>query len=144
MKFLGHPIHMMLIHFPSALFPMDFVCSVIAHFTGNNSFTDAAFFAMCGGVLLGFAAIVTGAVDLLGVVNKQPDAVKRTLLHGGINSTVVIAYSVIAFMAYSQYPSLQPDSLAMIIGKGALVAFLLGGNYLGGNLVLKDRIGIVK
>ena len=144
MKFLGHPIHVMLIHFPSALFPMDLVCSLIGYYSGDTSFATASFYAMCGGVLLGFLAIVTGTIDLIAVLNKRKEAVKRTLLHGLINTTVVCAYSVFAFIAFNKYPEIVPDSLATIIMKGVLVAFMLAGNYFGGSLVLEYGIGVQK
>lgn len=142
MKIFGHPIHVMLIHFPSALLPMDLVCAILALCTGNQSFTDASFFAMAGGVIFGALAIVTGAFDLIGVSENKPLALKKALVHGGINATVIIAYSVLAFIAYKNYPVLPQDTLAAIILKGALVTFMIVGNYLGGSLVLKHGVGL--
>jgi len=142
MKIFGHPVHVMLIHFPSALFPMDLVCSIIAYAFGITSFVDASFYAMAGGVILGSMAILAGATDLLGVAKEKPRLVVKVLIHGSINTTVVIGYSVIAFIAYKNYPQLLPDSLVMIAVKGALVTFLFVGNYFGGNLVLKEKIGV--
>ena len=133
---------MMLIHFPSALFPMDLVCSVIAYTSGINTFAHASFYAMTGGVVLGFMAILAGAAALLGVSKSKPNLVVKVLIHGSINATVVIAYSVIAFIAYKHYPQLLPDSLLTIVLKGILVTFMIIGNYFGGNLVLKEKIGV--
>ena len=142
MKILGHPVHIMLIHFPSALLPMDLVCSIIAQYTGDQSFADASFFAMAGGVLFGFLAIITGAYDLIGVAENKPLALRKALIHGGINATVIIGYSVLAFRAYKTFPDLSPDSLALLIIKGGLVTFMIAGNYLGGSLILKHRVGL--
>jgi uncharacterized membrane protein len=142
MKIFGHPVHMMLIHFPSALFPMDFICAGLAFYTGNPSFTDAAFFALAGGVVLGALAIITGAFDLIGIAENKPMSVKKALIHGGINTTVVIGYSVLAFQAYKSFPDLVPDNTAVLIVKGCLVTFMLAGNYIGGSLILKDRIAV--
>ncbi|HEY5747578.1 MAG TPA: DUF2231 domain-containing protein [Chryseolinea sp.] len=142
MKIFGHPVHVMLIHFPSALFPMDLVCSIIAYSYGINSFALASFYAMAGGVVLGGMAILAGGADLLGISKDKPQLVVKVLIHGSINTTVVIGYSVIAFMAYKNYPQLLPDSLLMMALKGTLVTFMIVGNYFGGNLVLKEKIGI--
>lgn len=142
MKIFGHPVHIMLIHFPSALFPMDLACSIIAHTYGITSFVYASFYAMAGGVVLGFMAILAGATDLLGISKEKPQLVVKVLIHGSINATVVIAYSVIAFIAYKHYPQLLPDALLTIVLKGALVTFMIIGNYFGGNLVLKEKIGV--
>jgi uncharacterized membrane protein len=142
MKIFGHPVHLMLVHFPSALFPMDLACSIIAYVYGITSFVNASFYAMAGGVVLGFMAILAGAADLLGIAKDKPQLVVKVLIHGSINTTVVIGYSVIAFIAYKNYPQLLPDSLLMMVVKGALVTFMIVGNYFGGNLVLKEKIGV--
>lgn len=142
MKILGHPIHVMLIHFPAALFPMDFTCSVIGYFTNGFSFVQASFYAMIGGALLGCSAIITGTFDLLNMINEKPTVVKKTLLHGGINGTVIIVYIVLAYIAFKRYPQLEPDGIAKLILKGGLITFMIFGNYLGGSLILKDKIGI--
>lgn len=144
MKVFGHPLHIILIHFPSALFPMDFVCSFLGFYTGNISFVSTSFYAMAGGVALGALAIIAGVADLITVVKDKPTAVKKVLIHGSINTVVIIAYSVLAYIAYKQYPQLTADSLSKIIIKGCLVTFMIVGNYIGGSLILKDKIGIEK
>ena len=142
MKILGHPIHIMLIHFPSALLPMDFACSALGYYTGNSSFTDASFFAMAGAVLFGCLAIITGTFDLVGLIEGKPLALKKALIHGGINATVIIAYSVLAFRAWKQFPELTQDGIGLLVLKGCLVTFMIVGNYLGGSLILKHKVGL--
>lgn len=144
MKLFGHPLHIMLIHFPSALFPMDFVCSCLGFYYGNLSFVNAAFYAIMGGVALGVIAIIAGAFDLIAVAKDKPTAVKKVLIHGAINTSVIIAYSLLAYIAFKQYPHLETDSLSKIIFKGGLVTFMIVGNYIGGSLILKNKIGIEK
>ncbi|MCW3107349.1 MAG: hypothetical protein JWQ09_1855 [Segetibacter sp.] len=141
MKFLGHPVHLMLIHFPAALFPMELVCYFIFYKTGNASFSNASFYAMCGGVLLGWLAILTGAIDLIRIKNNGILQAKA-LIHGFINSTVVITYSVLAYILYRYYPNLPLATITMLAIKVALNILMLAGNYLGGNLVLKYKIGV--
>ncbi len=142
MKILGHPIHIMLIHFPSALLPMDLVCSALGYYTGNSSFTDASFFAMAGAVLFGCLAVITGTFDLVGLIDGKPLALKKALIHGGINATVIIAYSILAFRAWKQFPELTQDGIGLLMLKGCLITFMIAGNYLGGSLILKHRIGL--
>jgi len=142
MKILGHPLHVILIHFPSALFPMDFVFAVLAIYTGNNTFNDSAFYVSVAGMLAGWLAVITGAIDLAGVAKNKPASLNKALLHGGINSTVLIAYTVLAFLSYKHYPELSDDSELKLIVKGLLIILLLVGNYFGGSLILKDKVGI--
>jgi hypothetical protein len=49
---------------------------------------------------------------------------------------------VIAFSAYKDFPNLESDGVAVLIVKGALVTFMMAGNYLGGSLILRHRVGL--
>jgi uncharacterized membrane protein len=144
MKLFGHPLHLMLIHFPSALFPMDLVCSFIAFYYPNPSFTSASFYAMIGGTFLACLAVITGTFDLIGVTQHKPEAVKKALVHGGINTCVLIGYSVLCYIAFQKYPDLAPDGMSNLLIKSFLVLFMFAGNYLGGSLILKDKVGVEK
>jgi uncharacterized membrane protein len=117
---------------------MDLVCSIFARYYGNG-LSMASFYAMLGGAMLGALAIITGALDMLPISNRRPELVKKMLLHGGINSLVVIVYSLLAYLAYRKFPDITPDGWPVIITKGCLVLFMFGGNYIGGSLILKDK-----
>ncbi len=141
MKLFGHPVHVVLIHFPSALFPMDFACALIAIYTSNTSFNDSAFYAATGGVLTGWLAAMTGLLDLAGVAKDKPRSLNKALLHGGLNATVLLGYTVLTFLTFKHYPKLANDSILKLAVKGILIVLLLVGNYFGGSLILKDKIG---
>ena len=121
---------------------MDLICSLLGYYSGGSSFTDAAFFALAGGVLLGGLAIIAGVFDLAIVAEQQPLSVKKALIHGGINTAVVIVYSILAFRAYQQFPNLVQDGTPILILKGCLITFMMAGNYIGGSLILKDSVGV--
>jgi len=142
MKIFGHPVHVMLIHFPSALFPMDLACSFLAVYTGNSSFNDSAFYAASIGVMAGWLALITGAIDLLGVAKHKPRSLNKALLHGTINSTVLIGYTLLVFLSYKHYPELGNDSALTVSIKTTLILLLFLGNYFGGSLILKDGVGL--
>ena len=89
MKLLGHPIHLMLIHFPAALFPMELVCYYIYYTNHDTSFSYTSFYAMIGGVILGSLSIITGAIDLIGIKDNGGLQAKA-LIHGSVNTTVVL------------------------------------------------------
>jgi uncharacterized membrane protein len=140
MKLFGHPVHMMLLHFPAALLPMEMVCYGILFFTGDKHFALPAFYAMSGGIVLGWLAIITGATDLLAIPRSKADVIKRALLHGSINTIVLTGYSVFWYIGLSKH-DIYSTSIAVLIIKLALITLLFVGNYFGGNLVLKDKIG---
>jgi uncharacterized membrane protein len=144
MKIFGHPLHIMLIHFPSALFPMDLVCSLAGYYKEDTSFVSASFYAICGGVVLGWLAVITGVIDLVGILKNKPGSIKKAIIHGSINTTVLTGYTLLGLMAFKKYPELVADGPGKLFIKAALVAILIIGNYIGGSLILKDKIAVEK
>ncbi len=143
MKLFGHPVHVMLIHFPAALFPMELICYFIFYKTGNPSFANAAYYAMFGGTVLGWFSVITGAIDLIRI--KDNEALKaKALVHGAVNTTVVVSYSIFTMILYNNYPNLPEATSILLVIKAAVNALMIVGNYLGGNLVLKDKIGVLQ
>lgn len=140
MKIFGHPIHLMLIHFPSALFPMDVVCSVFCYSTGNDAFYVASFYAMVGGVVSGWVAAIAGMLDLGSIAKDKPSSLKKALIHGGINSVVLIAYSIVALFTYKFLPGHTPHFAMLTVFKISLVMLMIAGNFIGGDLILKDKV----
>lgn len=144
MKLFGHPIHVMLIHFPAALLPMDFVCALLGNWLQLPGLTEAGHYAAFGGISLGAAAIVTGIFDLVEVSQEHASALNKALIHGGINSVALIGYLLAMVPAWNAYPEIGTDSIWILIAKGLLVVFMLFGNYLGGSLVVEHGVGQVQ
>ena len=142
MKFLGHPVHMMVVHFPTALIPMDFILNTIGYCWQDGSFDMAAFYCLVAGVTFGWIAVVFGAGDLLTINTQKEGALKAALVHGTINTIVLIGCSVIAWVQWKKYPLIETPSLSWLGVRATLVAVLLIGNYVGGNLVLKHKVGV--
>jgi uncharacterized membrane protein len=141
MKILGHPVHLVLVHFPTALLPMDLVCSILNVLWHREGLSEAAFFAAAGGVVTGWLAITTGLLDLVKVASDKPKSLRKALIHGTLNSCALIGYTVFALLDYLSYPDLQENSIGILISKAALVMIMFVGNYYGGSLVLKDGVG---
>jgi len=140
MKFFKHPLHVMLIHFPTALLPMDLVLSYLFYTTGNESYGSAAYYCLLGGVGLGLLSGITGLIDLVMIKNKT--AMGAALVHGGINLTAILVFSVFAYKGWKAYPQILTPTMTVIIVKLLTVLFMLIGNYLGGRLILKHHIAI--
>jgi uncharacterized membrane protein len=137
-----HPLHIMLIHFPSALLPMDVVCYAIYYFTADTSFAFASFYALAGAVLTGWLSIVFGTLDLISITPDKGEVMKQALLHGGINITIIIIYTVITYSVYKGFPQMPAASMTILVIKAFLVTCMVIGNYIGGSLILKHKIGI--
>lgn len=132
----------MLIHFPSALLPMEFVCYGFHYYTKDASFLFAAFYALAGAVGIGWIAIVAGIWDATRIRPEKAEAIAKAVTHGAINLSVIVAYTVLAYIAYKKYPLLPGATLTLLAFKGLLILTLVVGNYLGGSLILKNKIAV--
>lgn len=142
MKFFGHPLHVMVIHFPVGLLPMDLLLSFLGYYFGNASFLAAACYSLIGGVATGYVALVTGLLDLAAIPKKENQAIGAGLQHGFVNGLVILVYSIFAYKAWHALPHFEQPSLPMLLLKLLLVLSLFVGNFLGGNLIYKHRVGL--
>jgi len=141
MKFFGHPLHPLFVHFPTALLPMDFVMSLIYYSNNDSSFALASFYCLAGGTLTGFVSILTGLADLLIIPKKNKEARATGLYHGFINAVVILVFTVLTYQAWQYYPH-TTSSVGILLVKGILIFTLFAGNYLGGRLIYKHHIGL--
>jgi uncharacterized membrane protein len=130
---------MMLVHFPSALFPVSLLADFIAIYSGDNSFYTFSFYALAAGTGFGWIALVFGLIDLL-KISSDHKAFNKALLHGGLNFLWLITFSVLTGLKLKSYPAIE-FSLSEIIIKSIVVSGLIFSNFLGGELVLRFGIG---
>ena len=142
MKLNYHPHHLILVHFPAALLPMDLACAALGWYTHNPTFTAAAYYALAGGVGAGWLAVAFGFMDLIQIPPERGAAQRTALWHGSINTAVLLGYSVLFFLQWRQ-PALVPATVPLLLGKTGLLLALVAGNYLGAQLVLKYRLGTI-
>jgi uncharacterized membrane protein len=140
MKIFKHPLHVMLIHFPTALLPMDLVLSYLFYRTGDANFGAAAFFCLVGGVGMGVLSAISGLFDL--IIIKDKTVMAAALVHGGINLTAILVFSVFAYKGWNLYPQIQTPTITIMALKLILVLFIFVGNFLGGKLIFKHHIAI--
>jgi uncharacterized membrane protein len=143
MKLDYHPPHLILIHFPSALFPMDLLYAGLGFYLQEPAFNFAAFYALAGGVAIGWLAVVFGLIDLVRIPKEKPVAQRTGLIHGSVNTLVLSGYTVLFFMQW-QAPEITYATVPLLLVKALLVVLLIGGNYLGAQMVLKYKIGTIK
>lgn len=139
-----HPLHLMLVHFPVALIPMDLCCSLLAIKTGNETFLFAGFYALVGAVFLGWAAVITGTIDLItwksNDKKEDQEVLMKGVIHGALQITVIMIYSGLTFLQWQDYPYLEVPVKVVVVTKAILIAGMFAGNYFGGELVLKHLI----
>lgn len=85
----GHPLHPMLVVAPAALLPFGCVMDAMHHATGKQSYADAAYYSLVGGLLGGLAAGTAGAMDYLTI--ERNTEVKRTAnVHALLNTGALL------------------------------------------------------
>ena len=135
-KFLGHPVHQMLIVFPLGLLATGVIFDLIALGGGGETMAVVAYWMIAAGIVGGALAAPFGWVDWL-AIPRGTRAKSVGLWHGGGN-VIVLALFIASWLLRRDMPE-RPDGLALILSfAGAGLALLTG--WLGGELV--DRLGI--
>ena len=133
-KFLGHPIHQMLIPLPLGVLAMAFLFDLLALFTKSEGPRVAAWYMIAGGVISGLVAAVFGLIDYL-AIPRGTRARRVGAVHGIGNVIVVVLFAASWLLRFD-----DPGALDWIAFTLAGAGFLLAGvtGWLGGELV--DRL----
>jgi uncharacterized membrane protein len=134
----AHPIHLIVIHFPSALLVMDSVFAAISSYKQDETFAYAAYYCLIAGVVGGWAAIVSGMYDLFKYLLQPAHSGSRIgLIHAGMQTFMVLGFTIILSLEYNHQAYLyHPPSWIWLI-KGLLMVSMAIGNYFGGELLLR-------
>jgi uncharacterized membrane protein len=135
-KFLGHPIHPMLIVFPLGLLATAVAFDIVGLSTGDGSWFGISFWMIAAGIIGGLLAAVFGLVDWWAIPSGT--RAKRIGLWHGVGNVVVVLLFITSWFIRRPAPS-QPSTGALVLGFVAVVLALVTG-WLGGELV--DRLGV--
>jgi uncharacterized membrane protein len=135
MRLFGHPLHIMLIHFPVALWPAHAALHFFAGVLPAGVSAVAGFWLLAAGVGLGWLAALCGAADLLALDReKDPRQFNAALLHALFNGSTLLGFTVLFALEYARYPAIAHGH-AFLFPEAALLALLFVGNYFGGAVV---------
>ena len=136
----GHPIHIMLIHFPIAFLTLSALLDIFSIIYKNTHLAELAFYSLILGTTSAIFAAGFGAMDLIKIKNDQA-ILRKALLHGGLNVLWLMIFSVIAGIQLKQFPEINILNNWVIILKTLIVVGLFYTNFLGGELVLHYGVG---
>lgn len=140
-RLFGHPIHPMLVHFPTALFSAGFLFDGVGIFLEEPTLFSASFYSIILGLLGGLAAALVGFIDYIKLGDK-PEAFQKASWHAGIQFLVLVSFAIIAGVKFQAYPDLPPPFVWQLSFEGLAITAMLVGNYLGGELVFTHKVGI--
>lgn len=135
-KFLGHPLHPMLIVFPVGLFVTAVILDIVWLSAGNPRFADASFIMISAGIIGAVAAAIAGYLDWRWIpANTRARVVG---LYHGVGNVFVLAFFAISWYLRSGLPAAPPTSALVWSFIGIATACVTA--WLGGELV--DRLGV--
>jgi uncharacterized membrane protein len=136
-KFLGHPVHQMLIPIPAGLFIVGAVLDIVDTFAEAPWIPIVSFWNLSLGIVFGLFAAIFGLIDW----SKIPERTraKRVGAMHGLGNVVAVALFIIAVWSRRNNENYAAGTLALTL---EIVAFAILGvtAWLGGELV--DRLGI--
>lgn len=135
-RFLGHPVHQMLVVFPLGLLGGAVVFDLIHQATQAPEMAIVAYWMMVSGILSGLVAAPFGWIDWSGIP-AGTRAKSVGLAHGGGNVLVLLLF-VLSWWLRRDTPS--APALAAVAAGVAGVLLSLVTAWLGGELV--DRLGV--
>lgn len=136
-KFLGHPVHPMLIVFPLGLLATAVIFDVIQLITRNSAFSIAAYWMIAAGLIGGLIAAPFGFIDWSALPSNSR-ARFIGIIHG-IGNVLVLGLFFWSWILRS--PDIEPRVLAMALSfAGAGLALVTA--WLGGELVNRLGVGV--
>jgi uncharacterized membrane protein len=139
-KLFRHPIHIMLVHFPSALFPTSFLFAFLGFAIEDESLALVSFYTLLVGFMGGIFAAIFGAIDYLRLPSIH-HTWKKASLHALLNIIWLFVFGILIAVKWWLFP------LTLIAGPieislfGFCVLGMFYSNYLGGELVLRHKLG---
>lgn len=136
MKFLGHPVHQMLVVFPLGLLATAVIFDLIYLAGGGMTMAVVSYWMIGAGIIGGVIAAPFGWIDWFGIPSGT--RAKSVGLWHGIGNVIVMLLFVCSWFMRRELPE-APHVLALMFSFiGAGLALLTA--WLGGELV--DRLGI--
>lgn len=137
-KFLGHPLHQMLVVFPLGLFAAAVGFDLAALWRHDASLFVTAFQLIRAGLVLAAIAAVFGYIDWR-AIPANTRARQVGALHA-VGNVIVLVLFAVSWSLRRDDPAV-PSTVAWVL---SLAAFALAGvtGWLGGELVDRHRIGV--
>ncbi|MEP4093341.1 DUF2231 domain-containing protein [Reichenbachiella sp.] len=138
-----HPVHVVLVHFPSALYPFSLVMDSLGIYQSNLSFSASAYYALLFAFLSSLLAALFGIIDYL-KIQAESTAFRTASIHGALNVLWMFGFAVAIKLRYNHFNADEQPSMIYIFTLTVLVIGMAFSNHLGGDLVFRHRIGAKK
>ena len=137
-RFMGHPIHPMLVPLPIAFFIGAFLADLAYLRTGNPFWADGAFWLLAAGLVGGALAALAGFTDFVG--DRRIRNLSDAWLHMLGNVTVVVIELVNLVLRLGDHAAAVASPGVYLSGAAFLLLDFTG--WKGGELVFRRRVGV--
>ncbi|MGH6648257.1 DUF2231 domain-containing protein [Aquabacterium sp.] len=137
-KFLGHPIHQMLIVFPLGLLGASVFFDLAYRMLHIQALAEVAYWTQVGGLIGGVVAAPFGLIDWM-AIPKGTRAKAIGALHGGTNVLVLLLFLASCLLRHEAEGHVSTVATALAIGG---LAFSMVSAWLGGELVSRLGVGV--
>ena len=137
-RFLGHPVHPMLIVFPLGLLATAVIFDIIAMLRGAAYLFSASYYMIVAGIIGGLISAVFGAIDWLAI--PRATRASRIGLWHGIGNVIVVLLFIFSWYSRRVSPDNPPEAALAFSFIGILIALVTG--WLGGELVGRLGVGV--
>jgi uncharacterized membrane protein len=143
-KWLGHPLHPVLVHIPAGLWPASLIFDVLTRAgVGGNVFVRLSFFGITLGLAVALLSIPSGLFDWSEIKKEKP-AWKIGLWHMALNLVVTALFAANFGLRINDFQTARavgnPPLMLSLIGVGLLFI----SSYLGGRMVYDQGISVAR
>jgi uncharacterized membrane protein len=142
LRFLGHPLHPALVHFPMGLLPLSVLADLLVFWTKQTFWEQFSFWILAAGLAAAVPTLLTGFLDFLAIPEQEEPAARTAQTHMMVILSALTSFGLSLFFRLE--PSVSNQKVwAFCLSLLGLILLLWGG-WLGGELVFKHGIGRVE
>ena len=143
-KWLGHPLHPILVHVPMAMWPGALIFDLLSKWQiGGNAMVRLSFCAIVFGLLASLLAVPAGVVDWSGIKKEKP-AWKIGLYHMILNLLVGLLFAINLGLRVQTFREASTVAGAPLLLSILGTALLIGSAYLGGMMTYTYGISVAR
>ena len=138
-KFLGHPLHPMLVVYPLGLWSTAVILDLIFVANGNRALPIASYWMITAGLIGGLLAAVAGFLEWLAIPSNS--RAKTIGLWHGLGNLVITLLFAGSWWLRTGIQDYIPSSIAMMLSMIGFALALITG-WLGAELVYRLGVGV--
>ncbi len=140
-RWLGHPLHPILTHFPVGLIPTTVVFDILALATSDNVWVKAATIALLIALIGAAVAAVLGLAEWVDIPQEAHATASTANAHAILNVVAVAGGIVSLILHFRAWDHASVPFLAFLLDIAALLIVSFSG-YLGGKLIYEHHLGV--